>query len=193
MPSPKILVIPGSLRSGSHNARLAALMMKELALLDADVTRISLEDYPLPIYDANLENKAGPPANALSLKQMIGAHRGVFFASPEYNASISPLVKNSIDWVSRVRERNDPPLAAFKGRVFALGSASPGAFGGMRGLLALRQSLEIGCGAMVLPEQISVPNAEHAFDDKDDLADQRATNQLRSVAQRLVDMARLMA
>lgn len=193
MPSPKILVIPGSLRSGSHNARLAALMMKELVLFDADVTHISLEDYPLPIYDANLENKAGPPANALSLKQMIGAHQGVFFASPEYNASISPLVKNSIDWVSRVRERNDPPLAAFKGRVFALGSASPGVFGGMRGLLALRQSLEIGCGALVLPEQISVPNAEHAFNDKDDLADQRAANQLRSVAQRLVDMARLMA
>jgi NAD(P)H-dependent FMN reductase len=192
MPSPKIVVIPGSLRSGSYNVKLALLLMKELALLDIEVTRLSLEDYPLPIYDANLENKAGPPANALQLKQMICAHQGVFIASPEYNASVTPLLKNSIDWVSRVRERNDPPLAAFRGRVFALGSASPGPFGGMRSLMALRQILELGCGALVSPEQISVPNAEYAFNDKDELADQRAANQLRSVAQRLVDIARLM-
>lgn len=192
MPSPKILVVPGSLRAGSFNIKLAALMVKELTLLDVEVTRISLEDYPLPIYDANLENKAGPPANALALKQMICAHQGVFFASPEYNASINPLTKNSIDWVSRVRERNDPPLAAFKGRVFALGSASPGPFGGMRGLLALRQSLEIGCGAVVIPDQISVTLAETAFSDRDELVDARAVNQLRVVAQKLVDTARMM-
>ncbi|MGE4164407.1 MAG: NADPH-dependent FMN reductase [Xanthobacteraceae bacterium] len=192
MASPKILVIPGSLRAGSYNVKLAALMVKELTLLDVEVTRISLEDYPLPIYDANLENKAGPPANALALKQMIGAHQGVFFASPEYNASINPLTKNSIDWVSRVRERNDPPLAAFKGRVFALGSAAPGPFGGMRGLLALRQSLEIGCGAFVIPDQISVMNAGQAFNEKDELADTRAASQLRNVAQKLIDTARLM-
>lgn len=192
MPSPKILVVPGSLRAGSFNIKLAALMVKELTLLDVEVTRISLEDYPLPIYDANLENKAGPPANALALKQMICAHQGVFFASPEYNASINPLTKNSIDWVSRVRERNDPPLAAFKGRVFALGSASPGPFGGMRGLLALRQSLEIGCGAVVIPDQISVTLAESAFSDRDELVDARAVNQLRVVAQKLVDTARMM-
>lgn len=191
MPSPKILVIPGSLRAGSFNVKLAALMVKELTLLDVEVNRISLEDYPLPIYDANLENKAGPPANALALKQMICAHQGIFFASPEYNASISPLMKNSIDWVSRVRERNDPPLAAFKGRVFALGAASPGPFGGMRGLLALRQSLEIGCGALVIPDQITVMNAEHAFSEKDELADTRSANHLRGVAQRLVEAARL--
>jgi NAD(P)H-dependent FMN reductase len=192
MPSPKILVIPGSLRAGSHNVKLAALMVKELTLLDVEVTRISLEDYPLPLYDANLENKAGPPANALALKQMICAHHGVFFASPEYNASINPLTKNSIDWVSRVRERNDPPLAAYRGRVFALGSASPEPFGGMRGLLALRQSLEIGCGATVIPEQITVVNAEQAFNERDELADTRTANQLRTVAQKLIDAARLM-
>lgn len=191
MSSPKILVIPGSLRSGSHNVRLAALMVKELTQLDAEVTRISLEDYPLPIYDANLENKAGPPANALSLKQMISAHHGVFIASPEYNASVTPLLKNSIDWVSRVRERNDPPLAAFKNRIFALGAASPGPFGGMRSLMALRQILELGCGALVQPEQISIANAEHAFTEKDELADTRSANQLRVVAQKLVELARL--
>src|SRR5712691_6226777 len=96
---PKILVLAGSLRTGSHNARLAALAAKELALAAADVTRISLADYPLPIYDADLEARAGPPFPALKLKQTFAAHQGIFIASPEYNASITPLVKNTIDWV----------------------------------------------------------------------------------------------
>ena len=100
---------------------------KELTLLDVDVTRISLADYPLPIYEADLDVRTGQPANALKLKQMIMAHQGVFIASPEYNASVTPLLKNAIDWVSRVRERGDPTYAAFKGRVFAIASASPGA------------------------------------------------------------------
>src|SRR5688572_23783585 len=99
----KILVIPGSLRTGSYNVRLAALAVKELTLADADVTRISLADYPLPLYDADLLLKAGPPDNAVKLKQMMMVHQGVFIASPEYNASITPLLKNTIDWISRVR------------------------------------------------------------------------------------------
>ncbi len=114
MPNPKILVIPGSIRAGSHNVRLAALAAKELTLIDADVTRISLQDYPLPIYDADLEARSDLPANAVKLKQMIMAHHGVFIASPEYSASVTPLLKNAIDWVSRVRERNDPLYAAFR-------------------------------------------------------------------------------
>ncbi len=124
MPAPRILVIPGSLRTGSHNARLAALAAKELALLDAEVTRISLEDYKLPLFDADLAADSGPPAAAVKLKQALMAHRGVFITSPEYSASVTPLLKNAIDWVSRVRERNEPTYAAFKGRVFALGSLS---------------------------------------------------------------------
>lgn len=101
---PKILVIPGSLRAASHNGRLAALVTKELTLADADVTRISLMDYPLPIYDADLAQESGPPRNALRLKKMMSAHHGVFIASPEYNASLAPLLKNTIDWISVVRE-----------------------------------------------------------------------------------------
>ena len=130
MPTPKILVLPGSTRAGSHNARLAALAAKELTLLDADVTRISLVDYDLPLYEAELEAKGGAPFNAIKLKQMIMAHQGVFIASPEYSASVTPLLKNAIDWVSRVRERGDPTYAAFKGRVFAIASASPDRAGG---------------------------------------------------------------
>lgn len=192
MAPPKILVFPGSLRTGSHNVKLAALMVKELTIAEADVTRISLADFPLPIYDADLETKSGPPANAVKLKQMFMAHRGVFIAGPEYNASITPLLKNALDWVSRVRERGDPPLAAYKNRVFALGSASPGRFGGMRSLLAMRQVLEIGCGALVIPDQVSVAQAEDAFDDMDNLKDIRAAEQLRGVARRLIEMARLL-
>src|SRR6185312_11351871 len=147
MPAPKILVIPGSLRTGSYNIRLAALATKEFALADADVTRISLADYMLPLYDADVEAK-GMPHNAVQLKRMVAAHHGVFIATPENNGSVPALVKNAIDWVSRVRERGEPPYAAFKGRIFALGAASPGPFGGLRSLMALRQILELGCGAL---------------------------------------------
>jgi chromate reductase len=187
----KILVIPGSSRTGSHNARLAALAAKELALADADVTRISLADYPLPLYDAEGEANADPPLNAVKLKQMISAHRGVFITSPEYNASFTPVLKNAIDWVSRVRERGEPPLAAYKGRVFALGSASSGRFGGIRSLIALRQVLEIGCGALVIPEQVAVVRAEQAFDELDNLNDSSTAGQLRMVVRRLIELAQL--
>jgi NAD(P)H-dependent FMN reductase len=187
---PKVLVFAGSIRTGSHNARLAALAAKELALAGADVTRISLADYPLPVYDGDLEAKSGPPENARKLKQLMMAHPGVFIASPEYNASITPLLKNTIDWISRVRERNEPPLAAYKNRVFALGGASPGPWGATRSLLALRQSLEIGCGALVIPDQIAVARAGEAFDEMDNLKEESLTNQLKRVVQRLTDMAR---
>src|SRR5476651_265665 len=192
MPAPKILILPGSTRSGSYNVKLAALAAKELTLIDADVTRISLADYPLPLYEGDLESKAGAPDNAVRLKQMIMAHHGVFIASPEYSASVTPLLKNAIDWVSRVRERGDPTYAAFKGRVFAISSASPGRAGGLRSLMALRQILELGCGALVIPEQVAILQAEQAFDDMDNIADTGTANLFRAQLARLVDMARLM-
>ena len=188
MSAPKILVILGSLRTGSHNARLAALAAKELALLDAEVTRISLEDYELPLFDADLV-ASGPPVAALKLRQALVAHRGVFITSPEYSASITPLLKNAIDWVSRVRERGEPTYAAFKGRVFALGSATSGGGGGIRSLMALRQILELGCGALVIPEQVSFPRAELAFDDDDNLKDEALAAALRAAVRRLVELA----
>jgi len=192
MPAPKILVIPGSTRAGSHNVKLAALAVKELTLNDIEVTRISLADYELPIFEAGTEFKGGPPANALRLKQMMMAHHGVFIASPEYSASVTPLLKNALDWISRVRERGDPNYAAFKNRVFAVSAASSSATGGVRGLMALRQVLELGCGALVIPEQVSVVNADHAFDETDNLADTGTANLLRAQLDRLVELARLM-
>jgi chromate reductase len=193
MPVPKILVFAGSIRSGSHNARLAALAAKELALAGADVSHISLQDYPLPIYNGDDEVDTGVPAPARNLKQMMAGHQGVFIASPEYNASIAPLLKNTIDWISRVRERGEPPLAVFKDRAFALGGASDGAFGALRSLMALRQVLELGCGALVLPEQITVFRASEAFDEMDNLKEERAAASLKRVVARLADAAREMA
>lgn len=192
MPIPKILIIPGSTRIGSSNVRLAALAAKELTLIDAEATRISLADYELPIYDGAVEGKSGPPHNAFKLKQMIATHHGVFIASPDYNASVTPLLKNALDWVSRVRERNEAAYAAFKGRVFAIASASSEPGGGLLGLMALRQILEAGCGAMVLPEQVAIPQAESAFDTMDELVDGRLANALRAQLTRLVDVARMM-
>jgi len=193
MPNPKILVLPGSTRAGSHNVRLAALAVKELTLLDAEVTRISLADYELPIYEAEIEAKGGPPHNAVKLKQMISAHHGVFIACPEYSASVTPLLKNAIDWVSRVRERGDPTYAAFKGRIFAIASASPGRAGGLRALMALRQILELGCGALVIPEQVAIAQADNAFDEMDNIVDTATANLLRAEFARLVEMARFLA
>ena len=192
MATPKILVLPGSTRGGSYNVKLAALAAKELTLIDANVTRISLADYPLPIYEADLDARGGQPPNAVKLKQMIMAHQGVFIASPEYSGSVTPMLKNAIDWVSRVRERGDPSHAAFKDRVFAIASASPEPAGGLRSLMALRQILELGCGALVIPEQVAIPQADQAFDAMDNVADTRIANLLRAQLLRLVEMAQRM-
>jgi chromate reductase, NAD(P)H dehydrogenase (quinone) len=190
MQTPKILVFAGSVRSGSYNARLAALAAKEFTQAEADVTLISLADYPMPLYDGNLEAASGPPENAFKLKRLMGLQHGVFIASPEYNASITPLLKNTLDWVSRVREGKERPLAAYKGRAFALGAASNGTYGGMRSLMALRQVLELGCGALVIPEQVAVREAASAFDEEDNLKDERTAGLLKAVVQRLVELAR---
>jgi NAD(P)H-dependent FMN reductase len=190
MRNPKILVFAGSIRTGSFNAKLAALAAKELALLDVEVTHISLADYPLPIYDGDLEAQSGQPDHAVKLKRLFGIHHGVFIASPEYNASVTPLLKNTLDWVSRVREGSEPALSAYKNRIFALGGASNGTLGAYRSLMALRQVLELGCGTAVLPEQIAVREAASAFDERDHLRDERAAAVLKNVLTRLVETAR---
>ncbi len=117
-------------------------------------------------------------------------HQGIFIASPEYNASITPLLKNSLDWVSRVREGKEAPLAAYKDRAFAIGGASNGAYGAMRSLMALRQVLEIGCGALVIPDQIAVARAADAFDEMDNFKDEGNSRRLKAVVQSLIEFAR---
>lgn len=185
--TPWILVFSGSHRSGSLNAALAAAMVKELALLDAEVTYVSLADYPLPIYDGDLEAEKGVPQNAEKLARLIGAHDGVFVASPEMNAGVSPLLKNALDWVSRLGPPYAPRGKVFARRPFAIGAASPGMAGGQRGLIALRQVLELGLGAYVLAEQVLIERATNAFDDKGALRDPRHEGLVRLVAARLVE------
>src|SRR5260370_8806259 len=124
MPALKILVIPGSLRTGSHNARLAAAATYQFAQAGADVTRISLGDFPLPIYDGDLQTKSGVPKNAVNLKRMIGAHHGVLIVTPEYNSSVPPLVKNTIDWVTRRQDPQETRGPVFRERPFALAAPS---------------------------------------------------------------------
>jgi chromate reductase, NAD(P)H dehydrogenase (quinone) len=189
MRRPKILVFAGSIRTGSFNGRLAALAAKELLLRNVDATRISLVDYPLPLYDGDAEAAGGVPENAKKLKRQFTTHHGIFIASPEYNASITPLLKNTLDWVSRVREAGEQPNPAYRDRVFALGAASNGTYGGYRSLIALRHVLELGCGALVLPDQIAVRNAATAFDEAENLRDVGEAERLRSVLARLVDVA----
>jgi NAD(P)H-dependent FMN reductase len=185
MAKPRILVFAGSVRTGAFSQKLAALVAKELLLLDAEASLISLSDYPMPIYDADAEARDGAPENARKLRRVLLAHRGVFIATPEYNASTPPLLKNAIDWVSRAKESADP----FKGRYFAIGSTSNGRLGGYRALIALRQVLELGLGALVLPEQVAVSEAATAFDDNGALKDGRVADFLRASLRRLIALA----
>jgi NAD(P)H-dependent FMN reductase len=187
----KILIIPGSLRSGSHNVRLASVAMAELVEAGADVSLISLADFPLPIYDGDLEARSGVPAEAVKLKRLMGVHHGVLLVSPEYNSSPPPLLKNALDWVTRVRERDEPPGYAMRGRPFALASASTGRFGGARSLMMLRLMLS-GCRVTVIPTQLSLSSADQAYDDMDRLKSGNDRDMLTAMAQQLIDVAEQM-
>lgn len=188
----KLLFFAGSARENSHNKRLARLGAMIAEANGIPSTFADLGDYPMPIYNADLEAREGPPENARKLKALMGVHSGIFIASPEYNASIAPLLKNSLDWVSRVRSEEEAPLEVFRTRVFALGSASPGRFGGIRSLMTLRQVLEIGLGALVLPDQFAVPRAADAFDADGHLVDKDVQEQFKKVIQKLARAAHLL-
>lgn len=188
----RILVIPGSVRTGSFNTRLAAAATRDLALTGVDVTRLSLADYELPIYDADLEAQAGVPKAALDLRHQFDAHHGILLVTPEYNASVPPLLTNALDWVSRVRERGEPPLHVFQSRPFAIAAASDGHFGGLRALMVLRQMLTLGCGATVIPHQFALSGASAAFDDDERLKAPRDTDALTAVLRQLVEVAQAM-
>jgi NAD(P)H-dependent FMN reductase len=164
----KILVIPGSLRTGSLNAKLAATIAAELAQAGADITRLSLGDFPLPIYDGDLQAKSGVPKQAVNLKRMMASHHGVLMVTPEYNASIPSLLKNAIDWVSRVQDPHETRGEVFRGRAFAIASASGNRLGGARALMALRLILS-ACQAPVIPNQLALSFAPEAYDDMDRL------------------------
>jgi len=187
----KILVIPGSLRTGSHNVRLAAAAAYEFAQAGVDVTRISLGDFPLPIYDGDLQAKSGVPKNAVNLKRMIGAHHGVLFVTPEYNSSVPALVKNTIDWITRVQDTNESRGQVFRERPFAIAAASAGRLGGTRALAALRLILS-ACHAVVVPNQLALSFADQAYDDMDRLKNPADIEALRVLVRQLIDVSQHM-
>jgi len=186
---PRILVLPGSLRSGSFNIRLASAAALDLAGQGADVTRVSLEDYPLPILDQDMERSAGLPENAIKLGRMVAAHDGVLIASPEYNSSIPPLLKNAIDWVSRMRTDGGRPLRPWNGRTVALASASDRRFGGARALYHLRSVL-MSVGAQIVTEQCSVAAASKAFAEDGSLLEDHDRVALNNTCRSLIDHCR---
>lgn len=189
MSAPKIVVLAGSIRSGSINEKLAAVAAEALRDAGAEVTHLSLKDYPLPIYNGDLQSAEGIPDAAKALVDLFVAQQGAFVVSPEYNASFTPLLKNTFDWMSRVNLEGKPPLPAFKTKAFALGAVSGGAMGGYRGLTQLRSYMELGLGALVLPEMVAVGNAGEAFTPEGGLANPRTAGFLKSVIGGLVEHA----
>src|SRR6201988_4813436 len=187
----KILVIPGSLRTGSPNAKLAAAVAHQFALAGVEVTRISLSDFPLPIYDGDLQAKSGIPKNALNLKRMMGVHHGVLIVTPEYNSSVPALVKNTIDWISRVHDPQETRGQVFPERAFAIAAASGGRLGGTRALAALRLILT-ACHATVVPNQLALSFAEEAYDDKDRLKHTGDIEALNAMVRQLIEFSQRM-
>jgi NAD(P)H-dependent FMN reductase len=187
----KILVIPGSLRTGSLNTKLAAVAAHALTQQGAETTRISLLDFPLPIYDGDLEAKSGAPKHAVNLKRMMSAHHGVLIVTPEYNSSVPALLKNAIDWVSRVQDVHETRGQVFRNRVFAIASASGGRLGGSRALAALRLILS-ACHAQVIPNQLALAFAEDAYDEMDRLKNAADADALKALARQLIDVSQRM-
>jgi NAD(P)H-dependent FMN reductase len=187
----KILVIPGSLRSGSHNAKLAAAASHAFAQAGADVTRISLSDFPMPIYDGDLQARSGVPKNAINLKRMIGVHHGVLLVTPEYNSSVPPLLKNTIDWITRVQDAHEVRGQVFFEKPFAIAAASESRLGGTRALAALRLILS-ACRATVIPNQLALSFADQAYDDMDRLKKEADIEALNAMVKQLIDVAQRM-
>ncbi|MBG1241114.1 NADPH-dependent FMN reductase [Nostoc sp. NZL] len=158
---PKILAFAGSTRIDSYNKKLVKIAAAGAKAAGAEVTYIDLRDLPLPLFDEDLEAQEGLPANARTFKELMISHQGLLIASPEYNSSLTAVLKNAIDWASRPAP-NEAPLAAFTGKVASIMSASPGALGGLRGLVHLRSILG-NIKVLVLPDQIAVSKAYEAF------------------------------
>lgn len=184
MAAPKVLAFAGSLRKDSFNKKLIRVGADAVRAAGGDVTLVDLKDFPMPIYDGDIESSEGIPPNAKKFKQLMLAHEALLIASPEYNTSITGVLKNTIDWASRA-EKGEPPLLCFDGKIAALLSASPGALGGLRSLMAVRSILS-SIRVLLIPEQVAVPKAHEAFDTEGKLLDAKLAAGVQNVARRLV-------
>ena len=171
---------------GTHPHKLVQVAAEGARSAGAEVTVLNHKDYPLPLFDQDLEQESGTPENATKLKQVFLDHDGLLISSPEYNSSITPLLKNTIDWVSRPAE-GEPMLAAYRRKVATIMSASPGALGGFRGLVHVRSILS-NIGVIVLPDQIAVPHAFEAFDDDGRLTDEKQQARVEDLGKSVADM-----
>lgn len=184
--NPTILAFAGSTRQDSFNKKLVQIAAQGASLAGADVTYLDLRDLPLPLFDEDLEAREGIPLNAKKLKELMIAHQGFLIASPEYNSSLSAVLKNAIDWASRPQP-GEAPLACFKNKVAVLMSASPGALGGLRGLVHLRSILG-NLSMIVLPEQRAIGNAFSAFTSAGNLQDADQQSAVEQLGARLVEV-----
>ncbi len=192
MDAPSLLFVAGSARAGSFNKKLARLGATIANANGIKATFANLGDYPMPLYDGDLESKDGIPENARKLEAVMRLHHGVMIMAPEYNASITPLLKNTLDWISRLRHKQQDQQTVFQTRVFALAGASPGGTGAMRGLITVRHVLEYGLGAIVLPDQFLLPKAGGAFDDEGHLGDKDAQERFKKLIQKLARAAHVL-
>lgn len=183
----KILAFAGSTRSESFNKKLIHIAAEGARKTGAELTLIDLRDFPLPLYDGDLESESGIPEHGQKLKALLKEHHGFLISSPEYNSSFSGVLKNVIDWTSRP-EANESALACYAKKVIGLVSASPGALGGLRGLAQLRQVLG-NINAIVVPEQKSISAAHEAFDENGKLKSSRDRDAVERVGARVVEVA----
>jgi len=183
----KILAFAGSMRKDSYNKKLVNVAAEGARSAGAEVTVIYLKDFLLPVYDGDLESASGLPENAKKLKKLFLEHQGLLISSPEYNSSVPGTLKNVIDWVSRSETKEEKSLACYDKKVAALFSASPGALGGMRGLVPLRALLE-NIGVLILPSQLCVGKAHEAFDEKGALKDAKQDAAVKKITADLVQM-----
>ena len=184
--TPRILAFGGSLRRQSWNQKLASIATEGARSAGAEVTVISLRDYPLPLFDEDLEAEQGLPENAKKLKALFQEHHGLIIASPEYNSSVSAALKNAIDWISRSERKDEAPLSALAGKTAVICATSPGALGGLRGLVHLRSILG-NIGITVLPDQQAIGSAFSAFTDTGRLADIKQHQRIESLGSTLAN------
>jgi NAD(P)H-dependent FMN reductase len=189
----RLLFFAGSTRERSYNKKLARLAQHIATANGIEGVFVDLKDYPMPLYNGDLEAEQGPPQKAAEFKALLAEYQGVFIASPEYNSSVTPLLKNTIDWVTRVRAKGETGLEVYKTRVFAISGASPGYYGAMRSLLNLRQILAVGIGATVIPQQLALPRANDAFEEGGSLKDTAQQTMLKDVVEKLAIAAKRFA
>jgi len=176
---PKILAFAGSTRSDSFNKKLIKIAVDGAIDVGVEVTFIDLRDFPMPLYDGDLEQREGLPASTRKLKDLMLAHQGFLISSPEYNSSISGVLKNTIDWTSRQTE-GESPLACYKGKIAGIMSASLGGFGGLRGLVTVRSILE-NIGVLVIPDQVAIAKAHEVFNPDGTLKNKTQEDQVKNI------------